>query len=58
MARVMLAEALAAHLTEAFGAADLPIIVIKGPVLSRWLYTGDELRNLGDLDVIVDPRFL
>jgi hypothetical protein len=54
-ARILVAQALAAHLAQAFAERDIDMVVLKGPALMGWLYAEDELRNVGDVDVIVAP---
>src|SRR4051794_20818974 len=54
-ARELLAEALAARLTKVCEARGVELLLIKGPALACWLYPSGEVRNLGDLDVVVDP---
>jgi hypothetical protein len=40
----------------ALAQAGVDALVIKGPVTERWLYERGELRPIGDVDVVVDPR--
>lgn len=47
-----------ARIVEAFRAADLPLLALKGPVVSQQLYGHPGLRVFGDLDLLVDPRQL
>jgi hypothetical protein len=47
--------ALAAEVTEALRAAGLRSILIKGPVLVRWLYGNEAARASCDVDLLVDP---
>jgi hypothetical protein len=52
---MMMAEVMAGSVRRAFGSAGVDFLVFKGPVIERWLYGGDDTREVGDLDVIV-PR--
>src|SRR3954452_1090523 len=54
--RSMHAEVLAASVARALAGAGVDALVIKGPVTERWLYASGELRTIGDVDVVVDPR--
>jgi hypothetical protein len=47
--------ALAAEVTGALRAAGLRSILIKGPVLVRWLYGSESARTSSDVDLFVDP---
>lgn len=56
--RLLIAEALAGHLWTTFRAEGVDMLVIKGPVLARWLYEDGEERPFNDLDVVVSPAQL
>lgn len=43
-----------ARIVEAFRAADIPVLALKGPTVSRQLYGDPGVRVFGDLDLIVD----
>jgi len=45
-----------ARIARAFEAANVPMLVFKGPVLSQQLYGDPGLRASADLDLIVAPR--
>jgi putative nucleotidyltransferase-like protein len=53
-ARTLSSDAAAVEVAEAFGTADVPVILLKGPVLANWLYPGEE-RVYRDADLLV-PR--
>jgi hypothetical protein len=56
-ARALRAEAAAREVIPALTDADVPTIVLKGPVLVEWLYEGrHERRSYGDLDLLVPPE--
>jgi Uncharacterised nucleotidyltransferase len=42
------------RVVEAFRAADIPLLALKGPVMSQQLYGDPGLRVFGDLDLLVD----
>lgn len=48
-------EAVGAEVAEAFWAAGLAAVLLKGPVLVRWLYGSDAARSSTDVDILVDP---
>lgn len=47
-------DRVAAEVAGAFADADIETLVLKGPVLARWLYPG-EVRPYGDADLMVAP---
>ena len=47
-------ERLAADVAGSFAAAGIPTVLLKGPVLARWLYP-QETRPYGDADLMVSP---
>lgn len=47
-----------ARIVDAFRAANLPLLALKGLVASQQLYGHPGLRVFGDLDLLVDPRQL
>lgn len=51
----LLAEELL-RLLERFEHRGIPALVLKGPLLAEWLYSGLGLRAFGDLDVLVEPH--
>jgi hypothetical protein len=55
MRRKVMLDRLAAEIAGAFGADGIETIVLKGPVLARWLYPG-ELRQYCDSDLMVAPE--
>jgi len=54
MARNFAVDALTAEVAGAFGCEAIETLVLKGPVLARWLYPG-EVRPYVDCDLIVAP---
>ena len=56
VARNLALDAAAAQLFEALRTAELPAILLKGPVTARWLYASGELRAYSDIDVLVPPE--
>lgn len=44
-------------IVEQFDAAELPIIVIKGPAIARF-YDNPECRSMSDLDILVEDKYL
>ncbi len=55
LARNFAVDALTAEVAGAFGREGIETLVLKGPVLSRWLYPG-EVRPYVDSDLMVAPR--
>jgi Uncharacterised nucleotidyltransferase len=51
----MLIDRVTAKVAQAFAAEGIDTLVLKGPVLARWLYPG-EVRPYGDSDLMVAPR--
>jgi hypothetical protein len=47
-------DALTAEVAVAFGREGIEVLVLKGPVLARWLYPG-EVRSYVDSDLMVAP---
>jgi hypothetical protein len=43
------------RLLEAFGAVDVPMLLLKGAALAHSLYASPELRAAADIDILVDP---
>jgi hypothetical protein len=41
LARNLAADALTAEVVSAFGREAIEVLVVKGPVLARWLYSGE-----------------
>ena len=54
LARNFAVDALTAEVAGAFGREGIETLVLKGPVLSRWLYPG-EVRRYVDSDLMVAP---
>jgi hypothetical protein len=54
-ASVLIAEATAAHVLEAFSRGDVPVLRIKGPSIGRWLYDTGEQRPVRDVDLFPAP---
>ncbi|MDQ4047777.1 MAG: nucleotidyltransferase family protein [Actinomycetota bacterium] len=48
-------ELIAAEVLEALERRSIRPILLKGPVVSRWLYRPDELRTYADVDLLVPP---
>jgi Uncharacterised nucleotidyltransferase len=46
----------AAEAIDAFAAAGIPSILLKGPAIDRWLYSGTFDRTYGDVDLLIAPR--
>jgi Uncharacterised nucleotidyltransferase len=55
LARNFAVDALTAEVAGAFGREGIVTLVLKGPVLARWLYPG-EVRPYVDSDLMVAPR--
>jgi hypothetical protein len=55
LARNFAVDALTAEVAGAFGREGIETIVLKGPVLARWLYP-DEVRPYVDSDLMVAPE--
>jgi Uncharacterised nucleotidyltransferase len=53
-ARNFAIDALTAEVASAFTSEGIGTVVLKGPVLARWLYPG-EVRPYGDSDLLVAP---
>lgn len=49
-------DAAAVQLFDAFGRAGIDALLLKGPVLARVLYEGQERRTYVDIDVLIAPR--
>lgn len=54
-ARNFAVDALTGEVAGAFGREGIETLVLKGPVLARWLYPG-EVRPYGDSDLMVAPE--
>jgi hypothetical protein len=52
--RSFMAELMAGELMAKLDQRGVNALLIKGPVIARWLYPGD-VRSILDLDVVVDP---
>jgi hypothetical protein len=55
LARNFAVDALTAEVAGAFDREGIETLVLKGPVLARWLYPG-EVRPYGDSDLMVAPE--
>jgi hypothetical protein len=55
LARNFAVDALTAEVAGAFGREEIETLVLKGPVLAKWLYPG-EVRPYVDSDLMVAPR--
>src|SRR5580692_3167859 len=55
LARNFAVDALAAEVTGAFDGEGIGTLVLKGPVLAKWLYPG-EVRPYVDADLMVAPE--
>ena len=51
-------DRLTAELAEAFAEDGVPCILLKGPVIARWLYDDGSVRPYNDCDLLVPPRQL
>jgi hypothetical protein len=51
-------DATATAVLAAFNRAGVAALLLKGPVLARVLYTREERRNYGDVDILVEPSAL
>ena len=54
-ARNFAIDALTAEVAGAFGREGIEMLVLKGPVLAKWLYPG-EVRPYNDSDLMVAPE--
>lgn len=43
------------RLLEAFAAADIPMILLKGSALAHLIYPAPEVRPMIDIDILIDP---
>ena len=41
------------RILKAFNSRDIPVVVLKGPVLTKLIYERDDLRTFGDLDILI-----
>jgi hypothetical protein len=55
VARTLHVDAATAAVSEAFGAAGIQAIVLRGPSIERHLYDPGEVRGYGDADLLVEP---
>lgn len=55
-AAIMALDATAAEVVEELGRHQIPAILLKGPVLTRWLYERRIARAYGDVDLLVSPE--
>src|ERR1700689_4188793 len=54
LARKFVVDAVTAEVASAFAGEGIGSVVLKGPVLAKWLYPG-EVRSYGDSDLLVAP---
>jgi hypothetical protein len=54
-ARNFAVDALTAEVASAFAGVSIDTVVLKGPVLAKWLYPG-EVRSYIDSDLMVAPE--
>ena len=52
-ARALVLDALARECVLALRAEGIRVILLKGPVTARWLYSGGDLRDYLDVDLLV-----
>jgi hypothetical protein len=52
-ARTLLADRVTAEVSSAFATAGVPSLLLKGPVIARWLYVDGAVRTYGDSDLLV-----
>lgn len=58
VARSLAIDAHTAEVVAALQGADVPVVLLKGPSIARWLYTDGTPRSYGDSDLLVpDERF-
>jgi hypothetical protein len=48
-------DAVTAEVTGALGEAGIPVVLLKGPSIARWLYDDERVRGYSDSDLLVDP---
>jgi hypothetical protein len=51
-------DAITAEVLRAFGAAGVESLLLKGPSIARWLYSGNDARPYQDCDLLVPPAQL
>jgi hypothetical protein len=56
VAHVLLYETFLAELTAAFGTADIPFLIIKGPAMAHEFYDPAEIRFYSDIDLVIRER--
>src|SRR5262245_20521781 len=54
-ARGLVADVAATRVLTAFGQLRIPSLLLKGPAIAGWLYSADEVRGYGDVDLLVAP---
>jgi hypothetical protein len=54
-ARALVVDRAAAEIFTALSIANIDAVLLKGPVLARWLYADGAPRGYGDVDVLVAP---
>ncbi len=57
-ARTLALDSFAAEVGEAFEAAGVRYVLLKGPTVAQWLYRPDEVRGYLDVDVLGHPADL
>ena len=55
-ANALLLDLAAARASAALRDAGIRAILLKGPVIARWLYDDGSERNYGDVDLLVAPH--
>jgi hypothetical protein len=48
-------DAVTGEVVSALRAREIPVVLFKGPVIERWLYTDGTRRDYGDIDLLVPP---
>lgn len=56
VARALVVDAWTVEASAALERAGVPALLLKGPVIARWLYDPPEERGYGDVDLLVAPR--
>lgn len=53
--RALTIEVEACEVVTALRRNDVEPLLLKGPSIARWLYADDDLRSIGDIDLLVHP---
>jgi hypothetical protein len=51
-------DAVTSEIAMAFAESEIPMVVLKGPVVARWLYEADSSRFYGDCDLLLSSSDL